>query len=669
MNVRNMIKCLGICGLILTTGCNVTLQVKDGTTAYELKKYVLATELLKEDYTKAKDKTEKHAIATMIAQSFLAYSQTAQAEIWMKKAMDTDVEPNDMLDYALILKQNEKYAEAIEILNLFYQYDRSQRLVVEGHVGACEEILAAKDAENYTVLKNLANLNTEYSEFAPALRNELLTYSSNSKVSEADTDDWTGGGYADILSAIQLSNDNFQVNESWDPVYNTSFHEAALSEHPDGSEIYFTRCGMEDDNKDVCKIFRSFLEFDEWTEPEQVILFDDSTNVGHPFLSADGKQLFLSSDAEFGYGGKDLYVSTRIGEEWEAPINLGPRVNTDDDEMFPVIGPSGKLYFASSGHYGYGGLDLFHAEKRDRFFTNVKHFPYPINTGKDDFSLFPIVSSDDSVEITGYMASNRTGGMGSDDIYFIERRLPPEIKLPDPVFILLGLVEEKVLEDPKNPNSTVIGQQPLPDVAVTLTDETDQSRPYIVGNFVSGEDGRYQSYLDENVTYLVNFSKPSFFSIKANVETTNLTAEDGDTIIITLDVLMERFFKEVEFTINNIYYDLDSATIRSDAALVLDSLADILTENPAMRVELGSHTDSRGSDSYNLDLSQRRADSAVAYLISYGISAGRLTARGYGETRLVNECANDVPCTEIKHQENRRTTFKILGLDFELDSD
>jgi outer membrane protein OmpA-like peptidoglycan-associated protein/tetratricopeptide (TPR) repeat protein len=658
--------------MLTLSGCNVTLQIKDGETAYALKKYALAVDLLKEDYDKAKDKKDKHRLSLMIAKSYLAFSQPDKAEFWYKRAVDTEVEPNDMLGYALVLKQNGKFTEAIEILNLFYQYDRSQRLVVEGHVNACEEILEAMGSETYTVMSNLSSLNTQYSEFAPVLHDGMMTYASNAPSASDngdEVDQWTGRGFADIRSAIEISREEWQIDDAWEPTYNTRFHEAVLAMHPDGNELYFTRCGREDDNQDVCKIYRSFKEFDEWTEPEQVFLFEDSVNVGHPFLSPDGKLLYFSSDAEFGYGGKDLYVSTRIGEEWEPPINLGPRVNTPDDEMFPHITADGKLVFASSGHYGYGGLDLFQAEKRGRIFTGVRHFPYPINTGADDFAAYLTTSDDDSVEITGYMTSNREGGAGSDDIYFFEKRLAPEIKLPPPVFVLKGTVSEKVFEDFDNPNSEIIGQQPLPGVAVSLSDDTDPNLPYLVGQFTTDEEGRFETILDRDVIYLLMFNKTGYFALKDQLRTTGIEAEDGDTVIITREVVMERIVKEVEFTINNIYYDLDSANIRPDAALVLDSLANILLDNPTLRVELGSHTDSRGSDPYNLDLSQRRAESAVAYLISNGIDSERLTARGYGETRLVNECDDDIPCTEEKHQENRRTTFKILGLDFELRSD
>jgi len=655
--------------LLVLQSCNVTLPVKDGQTAYELKKYVLAASMLQEDYEKAKDKAEKHLIATKIGESYLAYSQTSKAEFWFKRAVDLDVDPQSMFQYAMVLKQNEKYEEAIQILNAYYQYDRSQRLTVEGHVAACEEVLEAKDAESYTTITNLADINTKYSEFGAYLHEGMLIFANNVlEGQEAQTDEWTGSGFANIYRATSNAKDKFQLDDSWEPEFNTEYHEATMVYNADHSELYFTRCGMDDDNKDVCKIFWSYKEFDEWSPPEQLKLFGDSVNVGHPFISADNKQLYFSSNEAIGYGGKDLYVSNRIGGDWDTPVNLGPRINTPGDEMFPSIGPDAKLYFSSTGHFGYGGLDLFSAEKRGRIFTNVTTLGYPSNTGGDDFAAYIIESEDDSVVVTGYMTSNRKGGVGSDDLYYFEQRMTPAIKLPPPVFILRGIVEEKTFEDPRNPNSQVTGKQPLSGVSIGITDNSDPTRPYLNETLTSDETGSFDAYLDEDVEYILSYNKNGYFSYKDAISTRNMNAEDGDTVIIERIVIMDKIYKEVEFTINNIYYDLDSFNIRPDAALVLDSLATILNDNPGLRAELGSHTDTRGSDQYNLDLSQKRAESAVSYLISNGISSERLTAKGYGETRLVNKCANDVPCTEDQHQQNRRTTFKILGFDFILRS-
>lgn len=665
MNYRNRVFWICLFGaFIFLSGCNITLQIKDGQTAYDLKKYVLATELLTEEFEKAKDKTEKHRIATMIAKSYLAYSNTNKAEFWYKKAMDLDVDGEDMLAYALVLKQNEKYEEALETLKLYYAYDRSARLIVEGHTAAIEELLDARENETYTTLKNLTAINTEHSEYGPMRYRDQFWYASTTPKAETVDDAWTGEGYADLVQLTIVDHDEFHTAELWSDRWNSKWHEALPAMHPDGDEMYFTRCGMDDDNTDVCKIYRSYKDFDLWSDPEQVFFFDDSVNVGHPSISSDGKQLFFSSDMEDGYGGKDLYVANRIGEEWDVPINLGPRVNTPGDELFPHLNEDGKLFFASDGHYGYGGLDLFMAEKRGRIFTSVESLPYPVNTGGDDFSIYLLESEEDSVELTGYFASNRQGGMGADDIYYFEKRLAPAIKLPPPLFLLELVVVEDVFENPENPNSPITGERGLAGVSVDVKDISDSDRPYLVNTIETDEDGKTMTVLDEDFDYSIDFRKRSYFSKQELVSTRNMNAEPGDTIVIAREVKLERIFKEIEFTINNIYYDLDSANIRPDAALVLDSLAGILVQNPGLRVELGSHTDARGSDEYNLNLSQRRANSAVQYLINNGIQEGRLTARGYGETRLVNECTNGVSCPEEKHQENRRTTFKILGVDY-----
>ncbi len=652
----------------LLNACNVTLKVKDGFEAYDLKKYSLASEMLQEDYSKAKDKKEKYAIATKIASSYLAYSETEKAESWLKKAVNLNVEPEVLFDYAMVLKQNEKYEEAALNLKTFYEYDRSQRILIEGHIQACKDAHEAKQTNNYVSITNLADINSDQSDYAPIIEKNELIFASNQQISDGETDEWTGKGYTNLYGAMQINNTRFEAPVEWRDDLNSKFHEAVVAFNADRSQIYFTRCGMDDDNKDVCKIYCSYLEFEEWSIPEQLKFFDDSTNVGHPFISEDGQSLYFASDATYGYGGKDLYVSKKIGEEWEAPINLGPRINTHDDEMFPYIGKDGKLYFASNGHFGFGGLDIFSAEKRGRIFTNAQPLPYPINTGGDDFGVALIESEEDSVEITGYLSSNRKGGVGSDDIYFFEKRLTPAPKLPPAVFILKGLVEEKVYQDANNPNSPITGKQPLQAALIKLYDNTNKSKPYLNETISSTDDGSFESHLDENVDYLLEYDKEGYFTNKNQISTKNYNAEDGDTIVITTKITLDKIFTQRE-SVLNIYYDLDKDNIRPDAAIVLDSLVVLLAENPTLRVELGSHTDSRGEDPYNLDLSQRRANSAVNYLISKGISSGRLTPRGYGETKLVNQCEDGVSCTEDEHQQNRRTTFKVVGFDYELKSE
>jgi len=650
---------------IALTGCNATLKIKDGTLAYDLKKYALAAELLQEDFEKAKDKKTKHEIAVKIAKSYQAFSNTKAAETWFKTAAEMDVDPSTLLDYALVLKQNEKYDEAIKTLNVYYQLDRSSRIIVEKHIAACEEIIKAKADKNYTKIINLADVNTEFSEFGTTINDGEWLFSSNRKDNEGNTDEWTGKGYANIYSALIQNESKLEEAILWRSDINSIWHEATIAFNPDQTEVYFTRCGSDSDKKDVCRIFRSFKDFDTWTAPQEVVLIEDSSNVGHPFISADGKLLYFSSDAEMGYGGKDIYVSKRVGDDWDVPMNLGPRINTPEDEMFPYIAKDGLLYFASTGHYGYGGLDLFKAEKRGQIFTNVKTLGYPINTGGDDFGIYLLDSYDDSVEILGYLSSNRTGGMGSDDLYFFEKRLTPEPILPPAVFVLKGIVAEKIFTDPNNPKSGIVGQQPLPSANADILDNTDATKPYLIERLVTKTDGTFEILLDEEVDYLLEYSKTGYFTNKDVVSTKNYNAKDGDTIIINKSIVLEKVFEEIEFILN-IYYDLDSANIRPDAALVLDSLANMLAENPSLQVELASHTDSRGGDDYNLDLSQRRADSAVRYLISSGISEGRLIAKGYGETKLVNNCGNGVACTEQQHQENRRTTFKVVGIYYQL---
>ena len=276
--------------IVSFSSCNVTLPIKDGQEAYDLKKYSIASEMLQEDYEKAKDSKTKHDIAVKIAKSYLAYSMFVEAENWYKRAVDLGINPQSIFEYAMVLKRNEKYDLALNMLKTFYEMDRSKRLIVEGHSKAIQRVLDQQGNESHTKVENLESLNTSYGDFAPKLDGNTMYLASNKPKNEGINDEWSGLGYANIYMAAKTGK-TFTVPEPWLSEFSTQFHEAILAFMPDKKEVYFTRCGFDDDNMDVCKIFRSFYELEEWSEPEQIVLFDDSTNVGHPFISADGKKI------------------------------------------------------------------------------------------------------------------------------------------------------------------------------------------------------------------------------------------------------------------------------------------------------------------------------------------------------------------------------------------
>jgi outer membrane protein OmpA-like peptidoglycan-associated protein len=323
-----------------------------------------------------------------------------------------------------------------------------------------------------------------------------------------------------------------------------------------------------------------------------------------------------------GNGGTDIYYCSRDDSgNWGPPVNL-KEINTPGNERTPFIDQDGNLYFSSDAGLTMGGLDIFKSVRVGGKFAPGVNLGYPINSPRDDFS-FTLYN-----HTNGYLSSNRNGGAGSDDIYSFRQ-------VPDVTLRLEGTAYEKNTGRPL-PNSRIsLGQ-----VKVT-----------------SDDSGRYYFILAKNTDYNLRGERPSYLSDNQKVTTKGLTTSQT----IKKDLYLNKITLNKAIRIENIYYDFDKSDIRPDAAIELDKLIKILQDNPGIVVELGSHTDSRGNDDYNLALSQRRADAAVKYITEKGnIDAGRILARGYGETRLLNKCANGVDCTPEEHQLNRRTEFTII---------
>ncbi len=657
--------------IVVFSSCSGFNSIKDGNEAFKLQHYALATELLQKEFSKAKTEQHQFDLAVKIAQAYDNYGSYADALIWYQRAIDFDLNEEIRLEYVGLLKKNEQYEDAIEEIKKILNTDPMQRLWASKELEACQQALKCSTEANFTTVVNEQKINSEAYDYSPVMKNNILYFTSTRTNSDL-VDPYTNDNYADIYEVFNSTQEGTAIIQRWSNDLNSPFHDATIAFSSDSLEAYITRCGSEDKSgNDLCQIYVSFNEgYGDWSNPARISLFEesDSVNVGHPFLAEDGDLMYFSSNHELGYGGRDLYMSRRVSGEWETPINLGPKVNTAGDELFPFISEDDKLFFSSNGHGGFGGLDIFRAEKIGRIYSNVTSLGCEINSGADDFGIFLTESEDDSVEIKGYFSSNRVGGMGNDDIYSFERRLPPFVKPPPPVFILHLDIVENLYEKPKDPSSEIKGKIPVENVDVSLFDISNK-QPYLVDQKFSNKQGKITMQLDEQTNYKIHLAKTGYFNLNPNLSTVDIAAKDGDTITINRRATIEKVFEALEITVNNIYYDLDKWNIRDDAALVLDSLALILLDNPKLKVELGSHTDARGNDDYNQELSQKRAQSAVDHLISKGINPQRLIAKGYGESVLINQCDDNTTCTEEEHQKNRRTTFKILATDFVISSE
>jgi outer membrane protein OmpA-like peptidoglycan-associated protein len=412
---------------------------------------------------------------------------------------------------------------------------------------------------------------------------------------------------------------------------------------------------------------------EEWSVPEQLPFQKDRVNYMHPALSSDGNTLFFAANDPDGWGGYDLCAMQRNPRKesgWEEPVILGRNVNSSGNEVFPTT-DADTLYFSSDGLPGMGGLDIFKTYRTDRGWTPPFNLKAPANSGYDDFSFLVLNSAPKNTfkrpgELirSGLLSSNRKseGAKGGDDIYRFEQRIPlpkpvpPDtqtVKVVTPKLLLDVYVLEKIYADPDNPNSSVLGRKPLQNVSVSAEFSGKKQ------SFTTNSEGFYRLELSESTDYSFLAASPGYLSARERFSSKGIARDAANPVqYFELEIVLDKIYRQTEIVLENIYYDYDKWDIRKDAEPSLDKLAEILRQNTDIKIQLGSHTDCRGNDAYNLSLSQKRAQSAVNYLISKGIDPSRLTAAGYGETSPAASCAC-ARCTEAEHQLNRRTTFKI----------
>jgi outer membrane protein OmpA-like peptidoglycan-associated protein len=498
---------------------------------------------------------------------------------------------------------------------------------------------------NYQLV-NYRELNTIGADYAPILSEDFLYFTSGRASSSLYAA--TGTPYHQLFraraqglkvdaGAVQLLPE-FQNEEG--------LNQAALAISPDGNTLIYAR-GNSTSAKDYPEstLFVSYFRGAGFTQPIWMPVNEEETWWNStPAFSPDGAELYFASTRPGGYGGVDLYKATKMANgDFGNAVNLGPTVNTAGNELFPRPAKDGKFFFASDGHPGFGKLDLFVAEKNSDGKQVVSNLGKNFNSNRDDFGIFFT-----DYPKAGFISSNREGGKGDDDIYFFEDKTPK----PKILNVLLNVYTKEIKADGK--------EAILPQTRVVLYGE--DKRP-LGGDMVNAQ-GRVRFTLSPESEYSIIASRNGYFSksfpYTTKGKTPDLTTLIQDVTNISLDttIFLDQLILEKVTVLENIYYDLAKADIRPDAALELDKLVKILKDNPNIRIELSSHTDSRSGDDYNLALSQVRAQSAVDYLVSQGIAADRLVAKGYGETQLRIQNAQ----TEEEHQTNRRTEFKVIEI-------
>lgn len=648
MNKKYTRTILGLLILFIITSSSKCGAPKGSIAAarefYKKKEYAVAGENYKAVYSKTKIKADKNEACYQTAECYRLANDMKNAENWYRKAAKGDPTNDDaLLKLGESLKSNQKYSEAIVELNNYKKRNPSDTKVDE-LIKGCELALKWKTEKTRYVVENVKPLNTKWSDFSPMLykKNEIYFTSDREKGASGKTYGWTGNGFTDIYKVIykvDKKNPNsikYEIPVLIDKdVINTPYNDGTVCFDTKGSTMYFTQCSGKDGKGKYCRIYSATSAGTGWSEPQPLSFSTDSFTCGHPTLSKDGQIMYFASDMPGGFGGKDIwYVTyTKRGKTWGDPVNLGPTINTAGDDMYPFLADDGTLYFSSNGHVGLGGVDIYYTKGENTDWSQPVNMKTPINSGADDFAM--TLNKDKE---SGYFSSTREGGRGQDDIY--------RFYMTPLVFTLSGVVRD------------LKTKEILPNTFITITNSTDTGKLVIKTDAA----GSYKITLKARTDYELFAAKEDYYDSKVASKTTRGLEYSTDLI---QNFELDPFNYEIVFNLEGIYYDLDKANIRPDAALILDTMVALLSKYPKIRIELGSHTDCRADSAYNQDLSQRRADSAVAYIGRKGIDLERMIAKGYGETKLVNDCACEGTrvkrnCTDEEHQMNRRTTFRLL---------
>ncbi|MFC0777434.1 OmpA family protein [Flavobacterium sp. HJSW_4] len=585
-----------------------------------------------------------------LGDSYYFNTQMENASKWYKKLVadyPTEISPEYFFRYAQSLQGIQNYELAKKWMKTFASKQKTTDVRAQNF---SLKNTTLEDIENIKPSFTLENLeiNTAYSDFGPMFYKGDLVFSTTSDSSYFKTDKygWNDQPYLSMqLGKINQTQSNVSSKQRFGKEISTNFHEACVAFSPDERTIYFTRNNyngkLKRDSKGInnLKIYTATAvetanETVQWKDVKEVPFNSDSYSVGHPSISKDGKKLYFVSDMPGTIGSSDIFVVDILGEnQYSNPKNLGEKINTTGREMFPFITDQ-ALYFASDGFLGLGGLDVFESRINDGAFSEPANLGAPLNSNMDDFAY--IVNEETN---KGFVSSNRKTGKGDDDIYSFERFCNQSIN---------GSVFDAIS------NNKIAG------AIVILKNQNGEK----IAETVSQIDGKYEfgKALNCNTSYSIEASKDSFNSNTKTVKTPN---NSGKTEVpVGLDpALIVRENGVLKIKIGIIFFDLDKSDIRYDAAIELNKVVLLMHQYNTVVIKIESHTDSRADDQYNLELSDRRAKATRDYLISQGIAPERIeSAIGYGETQLINNCSNRVPCTEAQHQINRRSEFIITKM-------
>lgn len=640
--------------VVLTSGCGgAKLSVANEQMARG--EYYDAARTYRKIYnklTKKEDRKQRGEVAYLMAQCHSRLRQFQRAAAAYQNAIRYEYpDTSAYLDMALMLHASGQYAQAVRAYEDYLGMKPGDAVAINGLAGA--RMGANRSGATRYIVRKSDLFNSSRSDFGPMYlpgATDRLYFATTREKVTGPRSEITGTRKADIWFAQKNENGVWQRPEPVEGELNTEVEEGLISFSPDAMTMYLTRARREPNANTSVEIYTSQRSDAKWSAPVKFeITADTISAVGHPAVSPDGQWLYFTSDMPGGMGGRDIW-RVNIKERLGSLENLGEWINTPGDDMFPYVRTDSVLYFSSDGHPGYGGLDLFKATLKPSGGWEVVNMGTPVNSSADDFGI--TFGEGES----GFLTSNRNDARGYDNIYSFE--------LPDLKINISGWVLDK-------------DEEPVPNAVIRIIGDDGSNQ-----KAVARADGSFSFPLQRGVRYVMLAGARGY--LNARQEFTSDTAEEDAEYGV--DFILASINKPV--VIDNIFYDYDKATLRPESQQALDEMVQVLNDNPNVTIEMASHTDRHGSDEYNIDLSKRRAQSVIDYLIAHGIVADRLQSQGYGESRpktITKKLARLYPqfkegdtLTEeyieqlspedqdAADQINRRTEFQVLSIDYNM---
>lgn len=623
------ITALALSGFSLTAQNKATKKADKYFAKYEFVEAVAAYNKLVE-----KGKADAYVYGRLAEANYNIFN-TVEAERWYAKALESSNDAEMAYKYAQMLKANGKYEASNAQMKKFASMRPGDNRAIAFNANP-DYLPKILDKGKKFNVQNL-DINSATSDFGGTLQDGKL-YITSARNDSRRNYGWNEQPFLDIYEYTVAGDGTYQGEALLDSDINTKYHEGVVSFTGDGKTMYFTRESFfeniyEQDSLSKTKfsvihLYKATKSGDEWKNVEALPINSPNYSMKNPSVSKDGKTLYFASNKPGGYGNFDIYKATidkngTVGE----PVNLGQKVNTEAQEMFPYIGTDNTLYFSSTGHLGLGGLDVFHTKEIDGKMAPIRNIGVPVNSSADDFA-FSI--NDENGE--GFVSSNRAGGKGNDDIYGVKKIQP----ICD-VEIIANITDNKT-------------GQPLVGATATLYDKDGKQ----LASKVTDSEGKVEYMVECETETSLEVTMSEYESKKVTVEA---TSEEEAIVPVALDPI-EVIIVEEKVVLNPIYFDYDKSNITAQAAFELDKLVEVMNKYPDLVIYATSHTDSRGTNSYNEKLSNRRAQTTVQYVISKGIDATRISGAGKGEGELAIDCKT---CSEEEHQSNRRSEFVIMS--------